>query len=144
MPTIIDSDKPIIKAAVGSNCKIFTATMVKLYVSHPNPRNWTDANKMGAIVLYRDDNRKGAPFFSLVDLISGRVVWEHEIYRNFVYYEDAPFFHSFPSDKFLIGISFADQNEASQFKGIVLRKLDLIFNGNVPVPPSKNPRHKFL
>jgi Wiskott-Aldrich syndrome protein len=26
------------------------------------------------------------------------VIWEHELYQNFDYFQDRPYFHSFPGD----------------------------------------------
>ncbi len=45
------------------------------------------------------DGARGAHFLNLVDLVGNRgVIWEHEIYKGFEYYQDRPFFHSFAGD----------------------------------------------
>ncbi|CAG8843400.1 10987_t:CDS:2, partial [Racocetra persica] len=42
-------DKAAIKRAIrNSTNKILTATVVRLYVAHPNPDTWTYSNLMGA------------------------------------------------------------------------------------------------
>jgi hypothetical protein len=42
---------------------------------------------------------KGTLQFRLVDLDGTRgVIWEHELYQNFDYFQDRPYFHSFPGD----------------------------------------------
>ena len=37
--------------------------------------------------------------FQLVDLTGTRgIIWEHELYEEFEYFQDRPFFHSFAGD----------------------------------------------
>ncbi|KAI8050814.1 hypothetical protein BDF22DRAFT_734854 [Syncephalis plumigaleata] len=110
-------DKAAIKKALPSKVnKILTATVARLYVAYPDPEVWTYTGLMGAIVLLRDQSRNNAFFFRLVDLMNGQgVLWEQELYNDFYYHQDKPFFHTFEIDNALAGFAFADEHEAGVF-----------------------------
>ncbi|KAI0761866.1 hypothetical protein BC629DRAFT_987277 [Irpex lacteus] len=116
MPTssaITSDDKAKIKAAIpNSSNKILTAAIARIYYAYPDPNKWSYSGLQGALALAKDNNR-GAHVFKLVDLAgTGGVVWEHEMYEGFEYYQDRPFFYSFPGDECMIGLVFADEGEA--------------------------------
>ncbi|RKP09313.1 hypothetical protein THASP1DRAFT_3213, partial [Thamnocephalis sphaerospora] len=117
-------DKAAIKKALpGKVNKIVTATVARLYVAYPDPEAWTYTGIMGAVVLLRDESRNGAFFFRIVDLMMGRgVLWEQELYKDFYYHQDKPFFHTFEIESCLAGLSFADEHEASVFYKKVLSR----------------------
>jgi hypothetical protein len=97
--TLTTEEKAKIKAAVpASHYKIFTAAFARVYYAHPDPNEWAYAGLQGALVFARDSNRD-ANVLKMVDLGGTRgVIWEHEMYDGFEYYQDRPFFHSFPGD----------------------------------------------
>ncbi|KAI9591989.1 hypothetical protein BDF19DRAFT_388902, partial [Syncephalis fuscata] len=96
--------------------KILTATVARLYVAYPGPETWTYSGLMGAVVLLKDQSRNGAFFFRIVDLLNGQgVLWEQELYKDFYYHQDKPFFHTFETDTALAGFAFADEHEAGVF-----------------------------
>ena len=102
MPTssaITSDDKAKIKAAIpNSSNKILTAAIARIYYAYPDPNKWSYSGLQGALALAKDHNR-GAHVFKLVDLAgSGGVVWEYEMYEGFEYFQDRPFFYSFPGD----------------------------------------------
>ena len=41
------------------------------------------------------------------------MTWEHELYDDFTYFQDRPFFHSFPGDECMIGFVFAEEKDAN-------------------------------
>ncbi|KAI9225435.1 MAG: hypothetical protein DHS80DRAFT_33703, partial [Piptocephalis tieghemiana] len=90
-------DKAAIKRAVpATNNKILTATVVRLFVAYPNPKVWSFTGMTGAIVFCQDRSRSQSYFFRLVDLAEGKgVLWEQELYEDFYYHQDTPFFHTF-------------------------------------------------
>ncbi|WFD19531.1 hypothetical protein MCAP1_001763 [Malassezia caprae] len=100
------SEKSLIKTVLSSSStKIITATPARVYVAHPTPDKWYYAGFEGALVLVRE----GANlfYFRLVDLkvctrhsskTPGQVVWDHELYEDFYFYEDKPYFHTFAGD----------------------------------------------
>ena len=97
--TLSADEKAKVKSAVVTSAnKIFGATLARIYYAYPQPNKWSYSGLQGALALAKDHNR-GAHVFKLVDLAgSGGVVWEHEMYEGFEYFQDRPFFYSFPGD----------------------------------------------
>ncbi|KAG9048782.1 hypothetical protein FS837_012069 [Tulasnella sp. UAMH 9824] len=109
-------DKAKVKSAIpeGSG-KILYATPARIYYAHPDPSRWTYVGQEGAVALVAD-KIKGGFWFRMIDLKGTRgVTWEHELYDDFTYYQDRPFFHSFPGDSCMIGFVFADERDANAF-----------------------------
>jgi hypothetical protein len=80
----------------GSN-KLWIASLARIYYAYPNPSQWSYAGLQGGLAFAK--NSQGALHFKLVDLDGTRgVIWEHELYQNFDYFQDRPYFHSFPGD----------------------------------------------
>ncbi|KAG8930138.1 hypothetical protein FRC02_004577 [Tulasnella sp. 418] len=98
----------------ASNYKILTATLARVYYATPDPDKWIYQGLEGglALVFHKDS---GSFYFMLVDLDGTRTtIWKHELYQGFLYYSDRPFFHSFPSDDFMIGFAFTDEKDAQR------------------------------
>lgn len=97
--TINADDKSKVKSAVPTpSNKIFTAALARVYFAYPQPNEWSYGGLQGALVFAKD-NSNGSMFLRLVDLNGTRgVIWEHELYEAFEYFQDRPFFHSFPGD----------------------------------------------
>ncbi|KAG8948850.1 hypothetical protein FRC00_008428 [Tulasnella sp. 408] len=109
-------DKAKVKSAIpeGSG-KILYATPARIYYAHPDPSRWTYIGQEGAVALVAD-KIKGGFWFRMIDLKGTRgVTWEHELYDDFTYYQDRPFFHSFPGDSCMVGFVFADERDANAF-----------------------------
>ncbi|KAJ3296744.1 hypothetical protein HK104_001254 [Borealophlyctis nickersoniae] len=137
MPTLFPEDNQKIQNSVRG--EVLASTVARLYFAHPNPRDWTYADKVGAIVLVRD--RSGGFQLQLVDLSAGQVVWDLDLGRDVKYQQDKPFFHSFLGLDSMAGLSFADENEASDFYDTFMRKESIAsnrpstFNTAVAPPP---------
>ncbi|KAH9177699.1 hypothetical protein EDB89DRAFT_1933996 [Lactarius sanguifluus] len=109
------SEKSHVKLIVPPPTKILAASLARIYFAHPDPSSWSYGGLQGALLLVADRAR-GAHFLNLVDLISNRgVIWEHEVYKGFEYYQDRPFFHSFAGDDCMIGIVFPAEGDARNF-----------------------------
>lgn len=120
MPSVTLSnaeDKATIKKQLPSSSnKILTATVVRLYQAHPDPDQWTYTNIFGAIALVQDKSKGYSFFFRIVDLQNHKgILWEQELGPRFVYRNDSLFFHTFGTDGYVAGLSFADENEAATF-----------------------------
>ncbi|CAG8493039.1 10423_t:CDS:10 [Dentiscutata erythropus] len=109
-------DKAAIKKVIKNTTnKILTATVVRLYVAYPNPDAWTYSNLMGAVAFVKDQE-KNSFFFRLVDLMNNQgILWEQELYKDFKYNQECPFFHTFCSDDYFAAFSFANENDAKTF-----------------------------
>ncbi|KAI9441319.1 hypothetical protein H4582DRAFT_1810781 [Lactarius indigo] len=109
------NEKTHVKLIVPPPTKILAASLARIYFAHPDPSSWSYGGLQGALVLVADRAR-GAHFLNLVDLIGNRgVIWEHEVYKGFEYYQDRPFFHSFAGDDCMIGIVFPAEGDARNF-----------------------------
>ena len=97
--TLTDDEKSKVKGAIPkSSNKIQTVALARVYYAHPDPNTWSYAGLQGALAFTHDSTRN-AFYFRLVDLIGTRgVIWEHELYEGFEYYQDRAYFHTFPGD----------------------------------------------
>ena len=96
--TLTTDEKSRLKAAIVPTGKIHTAALARIYFAHPDPNSWSYGGLQGALAFVMDNN-KNAFFLRMVDLVGTRgVIWEHELYEGFEYFQDRPFFHSFPGD----------------------------------------------
>ncbi|KAG0913268.1 hypothetical protein G6F33_005309 [Rhizopus arrhizus] len=115
-------DKNIVRKAVPTS-KIFTAAVARLHVASPDPSQWTYSRIWGAAVFCLDKSKNNSFFIRIVDLEheflllkrEAGVIWEQELYNNFEYAEDAPFFHSFETDDCLTALEFVSKEEAETF-----------------------------
>ncbi|CAG8553442.1 1346_t:CDS:10 [Cetraspora pellucida] len=116
-------DKTAIKKVIKTSTnKILTATVVRLYVAHPNPNTWTYSNLMGAVAFVKDQE-KNSFFFRLVDLMNDQgILWEQELHKDFKYNQECPFFHTFCTDDHFAAFSFANENEAKIFYKKVINR----------------------
>ncbi|KAF9941465.1 hypothetical protein BGZ67_005047 [Mortierella alpina] len=136
MPSITlnnPEDKAIVKRFLSSpNTRIITATVARLYIAYPDPSQWTYSGILGAVTLIQTSQ---AFYLRIVDLLYGRgIVWEQELYSGFVYCQDESFFHTFQTDTYVAGLSFADEHEAEVFYGKVHGRASL--RPFKPVPSS--------
>lgn len=140
---LTSDEKAKVKSAVITSLnKIHSAAVARVYYAYPEPTKWAWAGLQGAVV-FSQNLSTGVFSFKVVDLEGTRgVCWEHELYQDFEYYVDRPFFHSFAGDvsvqtvsesirklnflllqKCMIGIVFADEKEAKHlYKRVVGRK----------------------
>ncbi|QLL35024.1 hypothetical protein HG536_0H04000 [Torulaspora globosa] len=116
MGLLSSTDKELIKRALPkSSNKIIDVAIARLYVAYPDPNEWQYTGLSGVIVLV--DDLVGHTFFlKLVDIKGHRgVLWDHELYAKFEYYQDRTFFHTFEIEDCYAGLLFEDLNEASHF-----------------------------
>ena len=96
--TLTADEKNKLKAAIVPTGKIQTAALARIYFAHPDPNSWSYGGLQGALAFVMDNN-KNTFFLRMVDLVGTRgVIWEHELYEGFEYFQDRPFFHSFAGD----------------------------------------------
>ena len=97
--TLTASERDEVKTSAGTNgAKILAAGLARIYFAYPDPNAWAYGGLQGAMVFVHDKSR-GIFYLRLVDLVGTRgVLWEHEVYEEFEYYQDRPYFHSFAGD----------------------------------------------
>lgn len=108
-------ENEMVFAALGSR-RITKATAVaQLYTAHPDVHKWTKL-KTGVVCFVKDNLRKSY-YIRLLEMNNKgcTIAWEQELYNQFTYDRDLPRFHHFPGDKFMVGLNFADEQEADKF-----------------------------
>ena len=97
--TLTEAEKTRIKTAVPKpGNRILGAAFSRIYYAAPHPDQWSYTGLQGAVVFSYDE-QKAAFFLKMVDLDGTRgVIWEHELYDGFEYFQDRGWFHSFEGD----------------------------------------------
>lgn len=114
MTILTNADRTIVKRTVPkTSAQIIDATVARLYVSTDSD-NWSWSGLMGALVFI-DDLIGHTFWFKLIDIKTGNVLWDHELWTDFNYSQDRVFFHSFESNDYQIGFLFEDKSDAQHF-----------------------------
>ena len=58
-------------------------------------------------------------YFQVFDMDSCQRIWEQELYNEMIYKNPTSTFHTFEGDSTTVGLSFADNREAEEFKAAV-------------------------
>jgi len=109
--SINTAEKQIIESAL-KRFQIMSTAVARLYFAFPDRNNWSYKH-LGAITVVYDN--VGSYFLKLLDIQNGEVKWEYPISKQLKYKEECNFFHSFYTDNFAGGLSFADEGEARNF-----------------------------
>ena len=99
-----------IEQLLSQDGNILAMTAVRLYQSSQREYSYF---LTGVIALHR--SLRGGFSFKIVDLKANRAVWEFPIVSDIKYLEEKPFFHSFVGQNCMMGLSFADDDEAKLF-----------------------------
>ena len=57
--------------------------------------------------------------FQVFDMDNCQRIWEQELYNEMIYKNPTSTFHTFEGDSTTVGLSFADNREAEEFKAAV-------------------------
>lgn len=108
-----------LKILEGETSSILATAVTKLFIFHTKDERWLYTGLSGALCLVIDRKLKGAILFRLYDLNLYDIVFEQEVYYEFLhlYQELNEQFFCFPViGNFVFGFSFAEINEAINFK----------------------------
>lgn len=84
--------------SINTPNKTLYASLGRIYYAYPNPNEWTYTGLQGAISIAHDE-KQNIFYLRLIDMSGTRgVIWEHEVYDGFEYFQDRPYFHSFAGD----------------------------------------------
>lgn len=108
---------------LGNRCQTLCTTVIQLFLTQaPNHNQWT--KKATGVLCFVKDNIKKNFFFRVFCLKKNIRVWEHELYINMDYIASSNFFHMFEGEEGLVAFNFANQEEANDYQGIVLQKIN--------------------
>ncbi|KAI8818914.1 uncharacterized protein EV422DRAFT_535891 [Fimicolochytrium jonesii] len=135
--TILPEEEDTVRRSV--NGQVLSTTAARIYNARNN--NWTYSGNVGALVLAKGNGYKAAFTLQLVDLNTARSVWQQDVTDDVKYQKDRPFFHSFIGSDGLVGLSFADEDEAGDFHSAFLSKesASAAPAAAAPAPPSRPP-----
>eukprot|EP00731_Ephydatia_muelleri_P016655 Em0009g1079a len=105
----------------GSLKQVKAITVAQMFHAYPERTQWKKF-KTGVLCYVKDSTRLSY-YICLLELATLTVAFEHEIYIEFTYKKHTPLFHSFPGEMFMVGINFADKQEAEHFSKVVELKI---------------------
>jgi Wiskott-Aldrich syndrome protein len=109
------SEENIIKNSINGN--LLYSSAARLYQAL-NAIEYTHTNT-GGIAVYKSS---GQYYMAMVDLNNGQKQWEQLLANDIKYQAERPHFHSFVGDQCMIGLSFADEQDAEQFMDRVINR----------------------
>ncbi|KAK3608351.1 hypothetical protein CHS0354_030806 [Potamilus streckersoni] len=107
---------------LGRNCVTLASAVVQLYLSEPpSHQHWN--KKTCGVACFVKDNPKRSYYIRIYDIKKGQMLWEQELYNQFIYKTPREYLHTFEADNCQAGLNFASEDEANKFKTVVQGKL---------------------
>ncbi|XP_043565079.1 WASP like actin nucleation promoting factor a isoform X2 [Chiloscyllium plagiosum] len=100
-------------SCLGRKCLTLSSAVVQVFAAERSS-HWT--KKCCGVACLIKDNPQRSYFIRVYDIKDGRLMWEQEMYNNFVYNPSRSYFHTFIGDANQIGLNFASEEEARRFK----------------------------
>ncbi|XP_029471392.1 neural Wiskott-Aldrich syndrome protein isoform X1 [Rhinatrema bivittatum] len=101
---------------LGKKCIAMSSAVVQMYAADRNSQ-WSKKNC--GVACFVKDNPQRSYFIRLYDIKEGKLLWEQEMYKNFVYNCPRMYFHTFAGDTYQVGLNFASEEEAKKFRKTV-------------------------
>ncbi|NP_001161217.1 actin nucleation-promoting factor WASL isoform 2 [Mus musculus] len=101
---------------LGKKCVTMSSAVVQLYAAD---RNCMWAKKCSGVACLVKDNPQRSYFLRIFDIKDGKLLWEQELYNNFVYNSPRGYFHTFAGDTCQVALNFANEEEAKKFRKAV-------------------------
>lgn len=124
--TLSKEEQGGIMKKLGNMASPLCTGAAKLYMCAPDGSSWVDTGIWGGVAVVVDRSPPLCSLIKLFDLKTYEVKFCQELYVNMSYEMPDPQFHTFESDKFIIGLSFADKDEATSIGSAV--------RGRIPQP----------
>ena len=131
----------IVIKALGNRRVAVAVAVCQLYMASPNPNDWS-LSSTGAAVFTKD-NPKKSYYIRVVDIEQGKVVWDQELFSQFLYKKPKPYFHMFQGDNCTVGLNFADEGEARTFAGELEKKITQRQERRMAKQPASAPSRPF-
>lgn len=97
--------------------------IAEVYRSGPANRHDRWRRSYCGVVCFIKDNIARAFYIRLFDFDRHEFAWEQELFLEFSYNAQLPYFHTFEADDCQAGLNFAFEDEASTFRRAVEEKL---------------------
>ncbi|POI32586.1 hypothetical protein CIB84_003662, partial [Bambusicola thoracicus] len=102
--------------AAGLRPNTMSSAVVQIYAAD---RNAMWSKKCCGVACLVKDNPQRSYFIRIYDIKDGKLLWEQELYNNFVYNSPRGYFHTFAGDTCQVGLNFANEEEAKLFRKTV-------------------------
>lgn len=103
--------------------EVLALGIAEVYRSGPPHRHDRWCRSCCGVVCFIKDNAARAFFIRVFDFDRNEFAWEQELFLEFSYNAQVPYFHTFEADDCQAGLNFAFEEEASAFKRAVEEKL---------------------
>ncbi|XP_042582155.1 proline-rich protein LAS17-like isoform X1 [Cyprinus carpio] len=121
-PLLSTRENGLLFSLISHDCSVLACGIVQLVMAAPPQKKEWKFHSSGVLCLVQDKSVHST-FMRVYCLKKAKLQWEQELYTPFEYSETCPYFHTFPGDKFQIGINFADEDEAKQFYNAVQKQI---------------------
>ncbi|XP_076065602.1 uncharacterized protein LOC143039439 isoform X2 [Oratosquilla oratoria] len=107
---------------LGNRCVTLATAVVQMYGTEPPRHNQWHKRHCG-VVTFTKDNVRRSYFIQVWDLMAGQKVFEQEQYNQFTYHDSKSFFHQFEAEDQMIGLNFANEQEAKLFHSAIQERI---------------------
>ncbi|KAK7913598.1 hypothetical protein WMY93_013809 [Mugilogobius chulae] len=98
---------------LGRKCISLSSAVVQVFTAE---RNSSWSKRCCGVACLVKDNPQRSYFIRVFDLRDGKVMFEQELYNNFNLSSSRPYFITFAGDTCQVGLNFAKEEEAKQFR----------------------------
>ncbi|XP_072311020.1 WASP like actin nucleation promoting factor b isoform X2 [Eucyclogobius newberryi] len=102
---------------LGRKCNSLSSAVVQVFTAD---RNSAWSKRCCGVACLVKDNPQRSYFIRTFDLKDGKVLFEQELYNSFSLAPSKPYFITFAGDTCQVGLNFAHEEEAKQFRRNVL------------------------
>ncbi|KAK8788254.1 hypothetical protein V5799_021972 [Amblyomma americanum] len=118
-----EENDTIISACRDRRWQVLAMGIAEIYQSGPPPRHDRWQRRCCGVACFIKDNAAKAFFIRLYDFDKHDFAWEQELFVEFTYKAQLPYFHTFEADDCQAGLNFAFDDEAANFGNAVEEKL---------------------
>uniref|UniRef100_A0A3B4BLB3 Uncharacterized protein n=1 Tax=Periophthalmus magnuspinnatus TaxID=409849 RepID=A0A3B4BLB3_9GOBI len=98
---------------LGRKCMSLSSAVVQVFTAE---RNSSWSKRCCGVACLVKDNPLRSYFIRVFDLRDGKMMFEQELYNNFNLSSSRPYFITFTGDTCQVGLNFANEEEAKQFR----------------------------
>ncbi|CAG5128912.1 unnamed protein product, partial [Candidula unifasciata] len=123
-PSILlqEQENEILFQTMGRFCTTLATGVVQLFLADQGDRNrWS--KRCCGVACFVKDNSKRSFYIRIYDIKKQQMIWEQELYNQFVYKTPREYFHTFEAENYQAALNFASEDEALKFKKTVEGKL---------------------
>ncbi|XP_075525759.1 actin nucleation-promoting factor WASL-like [Dermacentor variabilis] len=118
-----EENETVVSACRDRRWQVIAMGIAEVYQSGPPPRHDRWQRCCCGVACFIKDNAARAFFIRLFDFDRRDFTWEQELFVEFTYKSQLPYFHTFEADDCQAGLNFAFEDEAANFGNAIEEKL---------------------